>query len=145
MKSPLTTHNYYFPVTQVVADPNFPNEANVDDVEYDIATNILKAKDNERQYQVVLELKSKPQIDESDGEKPIAYKVNLVAIGTFEVHPKWEDPDKLVRINAASILYSASREFLITITARGPYGSIMLPTVSFNDTQQVDKEEVEET
>lgn len=57
--------------------------------------------------------------------------IELVAVGFFEVNSDWPDPLKLLKINGATILYSAAREFLITITSRGPWGAIPLPATSF--------------
>jgi len=57
--------------------------------------------------------------------------VELIAIGFFSVNAEWKDPLKLLEVTGASILYAAAREFLITITSRGPWGAIMLPTTSF--------------
>jgi preprotein translocase subunit SecB len=59
------------------------------------------------------------------------YLIELIAVGFFEVNSDWPDPIKLLEINGATILYSAAREFLITITSRGPWGAIPLPATSF--------------
>lgn len=139
MKSPLVTNDYFFPVTQVVAEPRFPiDDADVNEVDYDIRTGLAQNQDKENEYRVTLEIESKQKED-----TPIAYKIQIVVIGTFTVVDNCSKPEKLVEINGASILYSATREFLITVTSRGPYGALMLPTVSFNRTTS--KEETDET
>ena len=37
----------------------------------------------------------------------------------------------LPEATGTSILYSAAREYLITVTSRGPWPALVLPTVSF--------------
>lgn len=129
MSSPLVLKEYFFPVFQVVALPKFSADRDVSDLEYSVDVGLLKAeKGNE--YQLSVEIRT-ADFEKSDENQP-SYDINLVALGIFEVNPKWPEPEKLVKINGASILYSAAREFLITITSRGPWGAVTLPTVSFN-------------
>ncbi len=135
MNSPLVTQEYFFPVVQVVAEPKFPDDANVNEIAYNIETQFGESKDKGR-YQLSVDIQSIPA---PEGNKcPNAYKIHLIVIGFFEVSPKWPNPEKLIRINGASILYSAAREFLLTITSRGPWGALMLPTFSFNGSSEKD-------
>lgn len=46
---------------------------------------------------------------------------------------KLAPPDELVSVNGAAILWSAIREQISAVTARMPYGAIVLPTVHFHD------------
>ena len=127
MNSPLSLDTYFFPVVSVHADPQFQQDTDLVEPYYLTKVGVEHEPDNNR-YQVVLEIISEPESD----EKRQAYSIHLVAIGFFRVDPSWpNDPIKILRINGASILYGAAREFLITITARGPWGQIILPSVSF--------------
>ena len=128
MDSPLALVDYCFPVVQVVANPNVEQNVEINDIQYDAEVGLALSEDGDV-YQVSVEISS---LDPKNDEKINAYSVNLVALGHFQVHPDWPEPEKLARINGASILYSAAREFLITITSRGPWGAISLPTKSFN-------------
>ncbi len=127
MNSPLALDTYFFPVVSVAADHQYRQETDQGQPEYVTKVGIEHDADNNR-YQVVLEIISEPESE----EKRQPYSIQLVAIGLFRVDPSWpDDPIKLLHINGASILYSAAREFLITITARGPWGQIILPSISF--------------
>lgn len=127
MNSPLSLDTYFFPLVSVLADPQYRQETDVAQPDYSTKVSVGHEPDNSR-YQVVLEVLSEPESEEMRQ----AYSVHLVAIGFFRVDPSWpDDPFKLLHINGASILYGAAREFLITITARGPWGQIVLPSVSF--------------
>jgi preprotein translocase subunit SecB len=127
MKAPLELKEYFFPVAQVVADPNVPDDIDVNAISYTIGTSIQKSKGDDA-YQVAVDISSPPE-DEKSSQ---AYRIHVVVVGVFKVAQSWEDKEKLLRVNGSSILYSAAREFLITITSRGPYGAVTLPTVSFN-------------
>jgi preprotein translocase subunit SecB len=133
MDSPLILLEYCFPVVQVVANPNINPEANIKATQYDIEVGLAKSE-NDEVYQVTVDIASID--DQQEGEQGVPYNIHLVALGHFKVHPEWPDPDKMVSVNGASILYSAAREFLITITSRGPWGQISLPTKSFNQLKE---------
>lgn len=127
MDTPLQLDEYFFPHVQVTADPQAgePDDSNM---EYNVVVSIVKdGNEKNHQYQVALQISSNPETE----EKRQPYFIDIVAIGFFRVHPDWPDPEKLLNINGASILYSAAREFIITITARGPWGPEMLPAISF--------------
>ena len=104
MQSPLITHEYFFPVCQVVAEPNFPADANPNSIDFDISVNTPISKENEHIFQTSVEVKSKPQKTEDGEESVTSYKIYLVAIGVFEVDPSWPDPQKLASITGSSIL-----------------------------------------
>lgn len=129
MDTPLQLEDYYFPHVRVsavntVGDPN--DEYN-NDFEVDVNVTEREDENGETLYQVALRIRSYPASE----EKTNLYLVELVAMGLFRVHPEFDDPIKLLEVNGASILYSSAREFLITITSRGPWGQIALPTTSF--------------
>lgn len=125
-KPPLKIISYFFPHVSVSADPQFQPS----DDDYTAHPDVKVGVEHERDdglYQVALEITLEPESEKNN--QP--YSVHLVCIGIFSVYPKWPDPEKLLRITGASILYSAAREFLITITARGPWDMVTLPAVSF--------------
>jgi preprotein translocase subunit SecB len=139
MKSPLILDNYFFPVAQVISNPAAPEGVDVNDIQYTIKTHLAKSK-SEDIYQVSVEIFSPPE-DEEDIQQ--AYELHIVAVGLFRVAPDWPDPDRMLKVNGCSILYSSAREFLITITSRMPYGAVTLPTISFNNTK--DEKQTEES
>jgi len=113
---------------KVSADPEASEEKNNNALEFRTKVDVIKTKENNGNYQVSLSISSYPESE----EKRTAYTVELIAIGFFSVNAEWKDPLKLLEVTGASILYAAAREFLITITSRGPWGAIMLPTTVFS-------------
>ncbi|MCF8056080.1 MAG: protein-export chaperone SecB [Desulfocapsa sp.] len=126
MKAPLNVIEYFFPFVQVSADPEFVPEDDDSVVECEtkvgVESNFVK-----NIHQVSLEITVMP---ENEDER-IPYAIHLIAVGLFQVDENWDDVDKLLRVNGASILYSAAREFIITISSRGPWAAAILPTTSF--------------
>lgn len=89
---------------------------------------VMPVKDRERCWTVYLEIK----LNAVDGEKPPPYTGKIIARGIYEVHSGYpNDPERLVRITGASMLYGSAREMVSAITARGPNGMLTLPSVSF--------------
>lgn len=128
MESPLALIEYCFPVAQVVANPEREIDSDINYIQFDAEVGLSESADGGL-YQVTVEITSIEPMETDKGKNP--YDIHVVALGHFKVHPDWPDPEKLVRINGASILYSAAREFIITITSRGPWGAITIPTKSF--------------
>jgi preprotein translocase subunit SecB len=126
MNPSLTVKEYFFPFVQVAADAEFDSSNGVPEIAFETKVVVEKAPDNDT-YQVMLEITAFPENE----QKKIPYSIHLVAVGLFSVSKEWEDPEKLLKINGASILYSSAREFIITITSRGPWPPVLLPTVSF--------------
>lgn len=125
MSSPLELKEYFFPVIQAVADP----DATENDRDFDLTVNVALARNAEEElYQVTLNIESIA----GEGKKQ-QYQVSMSVVGIFTVSPSFPEPDKLLYINGASILYGAARELLITVTSRGPWPEITLPTFSFKD------------
>ena len=121
MDTPLQLDEYFFPHVKVSADPEALG------TEVSAKCDFGVKVDGEGSYQVSLVISSSSESE----KKRTPYSIELVAIGFFSVSPEWDNPVKLLKINGASILYAAAREFIITITSRGPWGAIMLPTTSF--------------
>lgn len=144
MDTPLQLEEYFFPHVKVSADPEAVGPDGTAKCDFGINVNSIKTADETGSFQVSLVIASSPEFE----KQRIPYSIELAVIGFFKVSPEWPDPHKLLEINGASILYAAAREFIITITSRGPWGAFMLPTASFlkmyNQKQAVKEKNVEE-
>lgn len=64
------------------------------------------------------------------------YRFDLSLIGLFfcrDGFPTPADEEQFVQVNGSSMLYGAAREVVRCLTSRGPWGEVLLPTVSFYD------------
>jgi len=61
------------------------------------------------------------------------YVFRTVFTGFFRISENYpaEQVDLMFATNAPALLYSAARELLATVTGRGPYPSVTLPSVTF--------------
>lgn len=130
---PLRLERYFFTRLVVEANSDFaglpassalPEEG----LDVEIRIEIFKHNTDPQRFQVVLLI---DRVTAPDPGPP--YQVELEVVGTFVVDLGLlrNDVERLVQINGASILYSAAREYLLMVTGRGPWGPLMLPTVSF--------------
>jgi hypothetical protein len=75
-------------------------------------------------------------IDNERGQKKCPYRVRMKAMGFFKWLSKGTSPIErrdLIVVNGASMLYSASREMLLSVTSRCVGGPLTLPGFHFQD------------
>lgn len=81
---------------------------------------------------IVLTIKQENNID-----KPYEFKLTIIGIfsisESFAAREKESQLEKLINTNCPSILYTAAREIILTLTSRQPNGSYMLPTIAFSN------------
>lgn len=63
----------------------------------------------------------------------LPYTFGIVLVGFFHVHESYpkERVELLAKTNSPALLYSAAREVLATVTRRGPYVPVLLPSITF--------------
>lgn len=68
-----------------------------------------------------------------DPAKPFAYEAEITVQGKVEIDEAFpqDRKEQLALVNGFSLLYSAAREMLLSVTVRSVYGAVTLPTVSF--------------
>lgn len=89
-----------------------------------------------RQWRVILQV----TLQASDGDLPPTYTGGVTIAGMFEVAEGYKfDPERLIRVTAASILYGAVRELIANLTARSANGMMSIPSVSFMEQDQPKK------
>ena len=133
MNSPLQLEHYFYERMQCVAEPSIT----VKDIEawhaadlrrFNLSVEAGSNPESDRQWQVQVDLSSHPDFPE-----PAPYALHFTAIGLFRVDESFEhdDLERLIRVNGASVLYSAMREFVALFTSRAPWGAVKLPTINF--------------
>jgi preprotein translocase subunit SecB len=127
MTTPLQLDNHFYTNVFVQALPEFA-ESDESSRGSSISWKIDVHHPSELGLPWIVELQI--NIDPSNG-KSSPYKIRLTAVGVFVVSDDVpvEKIEALLRINGGSMLYSSSREFLFSITARSPNGPIYLPTI----------------
>ena len=129
--SNLQLNQYFLSGLNYSVNPDFDPELDVNikltDISVDYETVPLNQETN-REWQVELKVGFSPSVESNS---PYAFSAEIV--GFFSVSEKVRD-DKVVfyiETNATSVLYSTLREIVYTITAKGPFRALLLPTVCF--------------
>lgn len=129
--SPLALEVYYLKELRFKVNDKPKENSSItgfDDVEIDVGVDIKINNDNPLRWRCELLIKSKkdPQLN-----LPYTFKVKYV--GFFEVSESFpsERVELLVESNAPAILYSAAREMLVSITGRGLFPAILIPSLTF--------------
>jgi preprotein translocase subunit SecB len=64
-----------------------------------------------------------------------SYYGSIAVVGFVEVDSSYPEDQiaDLVKITGSSLLFGAAREMLAIVTSRGPYKTLLLPSISFYD------------
>lgn len=83
-------------------------------------------KDRDWRFELTLESEDSQSIE-------FPYSLKIVLVGYFTIAEDYpsERVEMLAHVNGPSLLYSAAREALVTITGRSGYPAIVLPSVMF--------------
>jgi len=68
-----------------------------------------------------------------DPEGNFPYKIGATMVGYFTVSEDYaaERADEMARANGPALLYSGARELVRSVTGRGPYPPLLLPSITF--------------
>lgn len=73
-----------------------------------------------------------------DSNAPYSFAAHIVGLFSVSDTIDKEKIPSLVEINATSVLYSTLREIVHTITAKGPYFPLLLPTLCFHEQKEAE-------
>jgi len=140
--SPLQLEHYVLAESHCQASPEPPGDnyepwGAADADHFETSVRVGRGEEDPNFYQIHLSVNT---IEEAGPKLPYAISIHI--IGYFRVDPEFEHDhlEHLVRINGASVLYSAARDFVLTLTSRGPWGQLMLPTINFRINSQAKQE-----
>jgi preprotein translocase subunit SecB len=131
--SPLQLERYFFSKIELNAHTDADSKA---EHTLQCGVEIGEAVDNPQRFQVTLQLKLLAP------EKTRAqYTGEFHAVGFFRVVDSWpkEQTMQLVETNGPAMLYSALREMIYTLTARGPWPAVTLKSVTFLNSSEESK------
>jgi preprotein translocase subunit SecB len=136
--SPLQLKTYFVTSLTFIANKDFDSAKpiNLQFEDLQATSSFLPQGDGARHWQVTLRLKHQPA--RLDANTPYYFTVEMVGFfGIANEYPS-EKTEWLVKTNATSVLFSTAREIVRALTAHGPYGPMILPTVSFYDSKPQD-------
>jgi preprotein translocase subunit SecB len=136
--SPLQLLRYVVPEASCTATPTFDPTQPIDSaitaqLSVNAAVTRQKAPDNFPGHSWSVEVSISQTLKEGQNF-PYTFKVSLVGFFTCrdDLPPEAEE-ERFVRVNGSSMLYGAAREIVRSLTARGPWGALFIPGISFHD------------
>jgi preprotein translocase subunit SecB len=123
--APFSLDAAYPTLVHVISDPEGSAAAGYE-VECDVQ--VWRSEENQRRWRVQLGVKFKAK-----DTAVAAHYGEITYVGIFTViegYPN-EKMNRLIGVNAPSILYSSIRELVALLTGRGSTRMVLLPTVSF--------------
>jgi preprotein translocase subunit SecB len=82
--------------------------------------------------QVRVQIRLRVQFQPShEGNYPYTFRIDLIGYFNAPATAKNTDPLNLLKVNGSSILFGAAREMIANFTSRGPFRSVILPSISF--------------
>ena len=105
----------------------------VEPTDFTVDAEIARKIDDPSRLRYVLKIVSAGRKDQF----PYSFRLSLV--GYFHIDKQFPEEQAylLVYASAPSLLYGAAREMLATMTGRGPYPAVILPTATFIDDAKV--------
>lgn len=132
VSSPLELKFHYvkelsFSIIESYIDKNL-SDVQVDSPQIAVEVKTEKINDNLREWRIEVLIENQEGVS-SD----FPYSFRIVLVGFFHVSDEWPDNrvENLAKVNGTSLLFSAAREILVTVTSRTGFPSTVLPVVMF--------------
>lgn len=107
-------------------DSQKPTVVHLDDLQ--LSPEATPLSTDRRSWKVALQLAL-----EAAPERNMPYTFSIEVVGTVLVDQtvKDENIERFIQINGMSLVFSVTREIVRAMTSRGPWGGVLLPTVTF--------------
>lgn len=131
-KPPLAMTDHFFAEINIVANhalsPQEVHDGKKFGYEFTLDVDVAASPSVDREFQVQLTIQSNEKPDYLKG-----YDIKLVVVGFFLVAEgiEGERRQEIARVIGPTLLYGAARDFLYSLTMRGPHPGVYLPTTSF--------------
>ena len=137
LSSPLELNFHYikefsFSVTERYVDKNLSN-VQVGSPQIAVEVKAEKINDSLRDWRIEVLIET-----EEGTVSEFPYSFRTVLVGFFHVGDQWLDNrvENLAKVNGTSLLFSAAREALVTMTSRTGFPATVLPVVMFTPLAQ---------
>lgn len=132
--SPLQLINYFFDEIAIKANADYNENLDGELKGFNVTFEAGENKNDPLLRRFILKIGQK-----NEPEQPYELKISIIGIfrvdSGFAARKTVEELERLLNTNCPSMLYSAARETVATLTGRGPYKTYILPSVSFADFQ----------
>ena len=136
MLSEFQLERYVVDAVAVVANPKYDKKATQHAAEVETGLVVSPHNKDPQRYMLRLDVKVQPQHDQADTFMAYSILVKGRGFFVFKQPPTKEEADKMLQLNGAAILYGLLRGQVAQITAQGPHGQLLLPTLNFLEIQK---------
>jgi preprotein translocase subunit SecB len=130
---------YFVPEISISANPSFnpdkDRDSGMEEFSVGTAVNRQAAPEGFPGHSWLIEMQISQGIKQG---KNSPYQFKLVIVGMFAFNDGTETDEKeaqFVQVNGSTILYGAAREILRSTMTLGPWGHVIIPTISFYEKQ----------
>jgi preprotein translocase subunit SecB len=115
----------FYPEISIKANSDYDSSSNEHETEP--VSRVFLNKVSETKYQVGVGILLTKEVNSDP------YNIEALGLGVFTVDEKLEEEDRLKTVvkNGPNLVYGGLREFIATVTGRGPYGEYFLPATIF--------------
>jgi len=127
--SPLHLETYFFTEIHLAACPKgceTPGNGA-------FASNVEVARHEDDPSKWMVQLGIRKSEDDEAGCPEYTFEIQVVGLFVVDKEFPAERTENMVRANGPAVLFSAVREMVANLTARGPFAPVQLPTVTFVD------------
>lgn len=144
-KSPLILEEVFIIASNIISVPETEESTGaLNNFEIDVDFDVYTNDSDSDAHRVVISVSGNDQENPSPG-----YCFSVVAQGTFnydkETKIKKKDKDILLTHSAIPIVIGQIRSYISTLTALGPFGSYLLPSIDMNHLLELKKEQEQDT
>ena len=127
--SPLQLKQYWLSSLSVSTNPQFDPSG---EAQLKIESNAQRTPNahDPKEWKVDLRVQSKVEDPKSF---PYNFSLEITGVFGFATDVPAESREKIIAANGPALLYGALREILVSVTSRGPFSPVILPTVTFID------------
>jgi len=140
--SPLQLEDYFlkelhFSVVDAMAQPP-EKDAQYAPVQFNVNVDSSQQGEDPRLWRCELAIQSREEENQN-----LPYRFRISFVGFFRVSKEWpeERVELVARANGPALLYSSAREMLVTLTGRGSFPTLVLPSVTFIPAAAAGKDE----
>lgn len=124
--APLQLDIYFFDSLSIRVNPKGSLNYHLTEAQLDIDAEYCLNTEDPTKHKVILTVRNRPEDPSS-----ATYLFSATVIGIFTIsNPSDQNSLPHVVVTGSSMLFGAIREMLLTLTGRGPFPNLILPTVS---------------
>jgi preprotein translocase subunit SecB len=143
--SPLQLLNYFVPEMSFSANQLFnqerPIEGGIEHFSVEATASQQKAPKDFPGHSWAVEMVIAQEIKEGQNF-PYRFKMTIVGMFAFKGDVMADDKEnQFVKVNGSSMIYGVARELMRSTASIGPWGALIIPTVSFYENVPEQKEE----